>query len=303
MMSAVVADPWAALEAVAATDQGRGSVALADACPGGPRRAVDLLTSGARPHLVILTGFAIPAPDGGWHAETDGPLGAVQLAECAVALGWPVRILTDVPCAGPVRAVVPPDVPVDIADLPTMTTQHACPDLIDRYDTLGVTHVVSIERVGPSPDGAPRNMRGEDISAATACLEHVVEAGPWAVVAVGDGGNEIGMGVVPQGVVERHVPAGARVRCTVSADALVIAGTSNWGAAAIVAGLSLRLGRRDLLAGLADGRGRQLIDRLVAAGGVDGVTRLPTPSVDGLEWPRYQAVVDELIATVDAERA
>jgi hypothetical protein len=302
-MSAVVADPWARLESLAATDQGRGSVALAAACPDGPRRAVDLLTAGDRPHLVLLTGFAIPAPDGGWRAETDGPLGTVQLAECARALGWPVRILTDAPCGDAVRALAPPGVPVDVAVLPSEQTPHECPDLVGRYRAAGVTHLLSIERVGPAPDGTPRNMRGEDIGRATACLQHVVTAGPWTVVGIGDGGNEIGMGSLSPDVVERHVPSGARVRCTVGADALVVAGTSNWGAAAVVAGLSLRLGRPELLAGLRDAHGRELIGRLVTAGGVDGVTRRAEPTVDGLQWTTYQDVVDEMVATVERAQA
>jgi hypothetical protein len=104
---------------------------------------------------------------------------------------------------------------------------------------------------------------------------------------------------VPAEVVERSVPSGGRVRCTVGADALVVAGTSNWGAAAIVAGLALRLGRPDVLAVIDDCRGRDLVDRLVAAGGVDGVSRLPTPTVDGLDWEKYQGVVDEMAAIVD----
>ena len=40
-------------------------------------------------------------------------------------------------------------------------------------------------------------MRGLDISSYTAPLDELFTAGPWETIAIGDGGNEIGMGVAP----------------------------------------------------------------------------------------------------------
>ena len=70
---------------------------------------------------------------------------------------------------------------------------------VDAHDRdsgggLAITHAMSIERCGRSADGAPRNMRGEDISAYTTPLDDLFSAGPWDTIAIGDGGNEIGMG-------------------------------------------------------------------------------------------------------------
>jgi hypothetical protein len=289
------AEPWPLLESIAATDVGRGSAWLAEAVPGGLPAGVDLLTTHDSPSLVVLTGFAIPTTDG-WAAETDGPLGAFQLAELGRELGWQVRFLTDAACAGALSQAAPRGFPVDVAHLPDARHPHACDELIAHYRAIGVTHVVSIERVGPSPDGAPRNMRGEDVSAGTACLHHVAGAGPWSLVAVGDGGNEIGMGSVPPEVLERHVPLGSRVRCVVPADALIVAGTSNWGAAALFVGIAMRLNRPDLLERLTGAATFDALTRLVAAGAIDGVTRRNECSVDGLDWRSYQTVVDDLVA-------
>lgn len=287
-------DQWAALEAAASSELGRGSAAVSAAVPGSLRRAAESLCAADPASIVVLTGFAVPDGAGGWLPETDGPLGAAQLADACVRLGWSVRLLTDEPCRAALRAVAPRGVPVDSVHLPRPGRPHACGDLIDEYRRAQVTHVVSIERVGPSADGKPRNMRGEDIPAGTACLEHLAAAGPWQLIAVGDGGNEIGMGAVPAEVVRRVVPLGDRVRCIVPADEVVVAGTSNWGAAALVAGLALQARRPDLVDALLGPRAHDGLVRMAGAGAVDGVTREPALSVDGLDWLTYQSVVEAL---------
>lgn len=73
----------------------------------------------------------------------------------------------------------------------------------------------------------------------TAPLEQCFAAGGWRKIAIGDGGNEIGMGALPSGVVARTVPMGELICCFIGCDDLLIGGTSNWGAAALVAGLAL----------------------------------------------------------------
>ena len=53
-------------------------------------------------------------------------------------------------------------------------------------------------------------------------------------IGVGDGGNEIGMGRVEDYAIEGVVDHGENIACTVPTDQLVVAGTSNWGAHALV---------------------------------------------------------------------
>src|SRR6185437_8417948 len=48
--------------------------------------------------------------------------------------------------------------------------------------------------------------------------------------AIGDGGNEIGIGKLPAGLIGRTVPNGDRIACITSCDDLIVAGVSNWGA-------------------------------------------------------------------------
>ena len=58
-------------------------------------------------------------------------------------------------------------------------------------------------------------------------------------IGIGDGGNEIGMGKLPAGLIAQHVPNGAQIACVTSCDHLVVAGVSNWGAYGLAAGVRL----------------------------------------------------------------
>jgi len=152
-----------------------------------------------------------------------------------------------------------------------------------------VTHVVAIERVGPSwGGGPPRNMRGEDISAWTAPLDRLFQPGPYMRIGIGDGGNELGMGALPHEVVASAVPHGDVIHCPVGSEALIVAGTSNWGAAGLVAALGVR-------SLLEPAWSWHVLDRIVDAGAVDGVLRIPARSVDGLDWDSYSAVLRQLL--------
>lgn len=96
------------------------------------------------------------------------------------------------------------------------------------------------------------------------------------------------MGLLPADLVGRVVASGERIRCVVGADALLVGGTSNWAAAALVGALSLlRPDVPSLRALLEPAWSYDLLTAIVRAGAVDGVRRRPTVSVDGLDWPAY----------------
>src|SRR6267378_697513 len=116
-------------------------------------------------------------------AETDGPVGTALLAKGLEEVGISCRVATDEPCrracAAALAGAEVSDVPVDASDIA---------ELIETWRRAGITHAISIERCGRSADGAPRNMRGEDIGSYTAPLDELFTAGPWETIAVGDGG-------------------------------------------------------------------------------------------------------------------
>ena len=161
-----------------------------------------------------------------------------------------------------------------------------------------LTHVISIERVGPGQHGHCRNMRGEDISAFTTPLHHLFtsEYG-WYRVGIGDGGNELGMGCLDREEVAAYVPHGETIHCCVEADALMVCGVSNWGGAALAAAIALMCGEGEKIAGnLTREVSERILERMVYEGpAVDGVSGEQRLCVDGLDWEAVHApIMDEM---------
>jgi hypothetical protein len=119
---------------------------------------------------------------------------------------------------------------------------------------------------------------------------------------VGDGGNEIGMGNVPADVVAACIAHGDRIACRVPVDALVVAGTSNWGCAGLVAALALLAPRHGgALAALLDPAvDLRVLGAATAAGAIDGVTGLPGATVDGVPVAGYADLLADLSALARA---
>ncbi len=283
-----------ALESVAAREVGRGSATLAAHTTGSLYRAARSLSTTSALDVAILTGFFIPAarPPA---AETDGPLGAVQLAAAIQLLGGSVRLVTDEACAPVAAAAIRAaglDTPLDIA--PVVGYDEWERQVLPGY--AGVSHLIACERVGPGVDGRPRNMRALDISGHTAPLHRLYGAGRWFRIGIGDGGNELGMGVLPASLVASVIERGDQIHCVVDCDALLIGGTSNWAAAALVAALAvLRPDCGEWVELLRPTWSHRVLTAMVTEGGaVDGVSRQAAATVDGLDWPEYAMPLAEL---------
>lgn len=286
------------IEALLHQEVGRGATAMFAASLGGLWAAVSAL-SAVRPHGVgILTGFFVPrgTPPA---AETDGPAGAALMALALSRIGVGCRLLTDAACrtaceaallgsgltAVPVDAVAP-DAPLE--------------PVIEAWRAHGIDWMIAIERCGQSADGRPRNMRGEDISAHAAPLDRVFTAGPWRTIAIGDGGNEVGMGALPAGLIAREVPLGATIACVTPAEFLITAGVSHWGAYGLIAGLAAcHAGwRKTLLDCLDPAIDRRILETLVERGpAVDGVTLRRMLTIDGLDLTVHRAKLEQVRTT------
>jgi hypothetical protein len=272
-----------ALERLIQVDVGRNMTALFTAARGGLLGAASALAALRGGTVGIVTGFFVP---GGTPpaAETDGPPGAALLARALAGIGIACRLATDEAChnaCAEALAAAGAAVPIDAARPGVPLAP-----LIERGRAGQVALAIAIERCGRSADGKPRNMRGEDISADTAALDDLFGAGPWDTIAIGDGGNEIGMGALPRELIARHVDHGARIACTTPARHLIVAGVSNWGAYALVAALAaLREDWRDrLLSCLDENLDRTILAAMVERGpAVDGVSRRQTLTVDDLD--------------------
>ena len=260
-----------------ALDPGRRGIA-AFFQPGGALRAARALT-GAR-SVLIVTGFIVA--DG--MPETDGPPGAAVLGRALRQLGARVRYTTD--------AATLPTLFAALKSLGEPADAFAYPDGARAAGEVLArerpTHLVSIERPGRGRGGDYLNARGASVAEWNRPLDEMfLRRGRAVTLAVGDGGNEIGMGNVRRALL-REGALMARIASVVRVDHLVVAGVSNWGAYGIVAQLG-RLTGRPLLHTAADER--RLIEACVDAGAVDGITRRRERTVDGLPADTHAAIV------------
>jgi D-glutamate cyclase len=285
------------IEALVQQEVGRNIAALYAAARGGLWGAASALAQAEAPRVGLITGFFVPraTPPA---AETDGPVGVALLAKALTAAGIPCRLATDPPCAAACAAALRgaglPQVPVDSGPVA---------ELIATWRAFGVTHAISVERCGKSADGAPRNMRGDDIGGHTAPLDDLFLAGPWDTIAVGDGGNEIGMGAIPRNVIAAAIAHGDKIACVTPARHLIVAGVSNWGAWGLAAALAvLRPGwRAALVACLDPDLDRAILTEMVERGpAVDGVSARRALTVDNFDLAIHHDKLRALRALAEA---
>ncbi|MBV8119202.1 MAG: DUF4392 domain-containing protein [Alphaproteobacteria bacterium] len=277
------------IERLVQADVGRNIDALCRAARGGLWRASSQLAAAVSCRVGLITGFFVPSGSPP-AAETDGPAGAALLARGLIEVGIPCRLATDEPCRNACTMALAAaglgNVPVDAVKL-----GGGVEPLIENWRAAGITHAVSIERCGRSRDGAPRNMRGEDIGSHMVLLDDVFSAGPWDTIAIGDGGNEIGMGAVPRDLIARHVEHGATIACVTPAHHLIVAGVSHWGAYALIGALAVirEDWRGRLLQCLDEALERHILETMLNRGpAVDGVSRRQALTIDNFDLAFHQ---------------
>ena len=251
------------------------------------------------PRIGILTGFFVPTADPP-AAETDGPAGAALLLAALAAAGLHCRLLTDTPCRSACAAALA-GAGVSASVLGSVDPDAPLADAIATWRSEAIDCAVAIERCGRSAGGPPRNMRGEDVSAFTAPLDDVFMAGPWDTIAVGDGGNEIGLGALPRSLIAQHVKHGEIIACVTPASHLVMAGVSHWGVYALIAALALlRPDWCDALLGCLDeALDRRILETMVRDGpAVDGVSQQRRPTIDTLPLSVHAAKLRAIRAMV-----
>jgi len=278
------------IEALIQTEVGRNASALFAASAGGLWRAASALAATPQPRIGLLTGFFVPrsVPPA---AETDGPAGAALLGAGLTAAGVTCRVLTDTPCHSACAAALAgaglPDTMLD-----SVAPEASLAEITAAWRDAGIDWAIAIERCGRSADGLPRNMRGEDVSRWTAPLDDVFLAGPWDTIAIGDGGNEIGLGALPRALIAQHVEFGETIACVTPASHLIMAGVSHWGVYGLIGALAvLREDWRDALVGCLDeALDMRVLETLVRAGpAVDGVSLRQALTIDTLPLPAHHS--------------
>lgn len=224
--------------------------------------------------VIVATGFPV-----GDTFETDGPVGAIALYDTLEALGAEVHLA----CAAPLSDALRSD--YRVLDLRATNLAAATLEARQNLHRLNPAAIVSIERPGVTADGRYYNMRGEDITSRCGFFDPYMDTASCPTIAIGDGGNEIGMGNIQQAI------SGLDINASVTGcDELLVADVSNWGAYGIISLLGLWAGE-DLLASISPSA---ILDYLSARGSVDGVTRENTTTEDGLLASEGYSVIREL---------
>ena len=290
-------------------------------CPGHLAAAASHLAEQGR-HIAIVTGFFVPSAQPP-AAETDGPPATLLLALALESIGIETNVITDRKCMAAVGAAAEAsNYPLEkLLEFPQDVPRAAA----DFYATgcgKTLTHLISVERVGPShtreslerqirSGAAPlrdfearvpvesrdrcHNMRGVVIDEHTAetyrLFDELARHRPEAkTIGIGDGANEIGMGSIPWEDLACRLEGdlASRIPCRIATDWNIIAGTSNWGAYALAASVLAIRGRVDVLQPLDRKQQQRVLERMVARGpAVDGVTGRQEPTVDGLPFLTY----------------
>ena len=167
--------------------------------------------------------------------------------------------------------------------------------LLDQYKP---SLFFSTERVGRAKDGVYYSMRAIDYgmgrSRIDVLFDEAIKQG-IVTVAVGDGGNEIGMGAVTEAV-NAHVKFGETIAAVTPSDVLVTAACSNWGCTAIAGAIAAR--RKDARLLHTPEMERQLLLRGVDIGLINSVQNVVDANVDGLSLDTHIAFAEMVRAVV-----
>lgn len=263
-------------------------------------------------NIIISTGAGIVP----WVArgETDGPMGAAALAN-ALNRGLNLKpiFVTEELNIEPVRAASDA-LGLKVTDYGTFKkktrtalmrtfpisddeSKRVAPEILEEYKP---SMIITLEKLSPNEKGVIHTVRGFDHTDSHAKLHHLInEARKRGIltIGIGDGGNEIGFGVINKEVKDIVVPYGRKCQCPCQSgiaaitetDFLIVAAISNWGAYGIEACLA---GLLDNLALLHSARDEQnMLEECVKAGGTDALYLKRLLRVDGVSSEANQSIV------------
>ncbi len=228
--------------------------------------------------IVIVTGFAIKAAEIG---ETDGPPGALALAYALECLNKKVILVTDKYSELFVKIGVNAlNLNAHIYIFEENKENEQADEIIEKFKP---DHIIGIERPGRNINNRCYSMNGEDITSLcpnTDLLFIKAKEHNITTSAIGDGGNEIGMGKVMD-FIHRYVYKGSLICAELETDNLIITGVSNWGAYGICSALSI-INNEMLL--IEEDLHELILKEIVQAGAVDGCSKRCETTVDGLSY-------------------
>ncbi len=233
--------------------------------------------------VMIVTGFYISSLS---LTETDGPPGALAVGRALQRMGRSITYVTDQYSLDLMQRFAQRG--SSVVSFPITSPEESLEEarrLIAQFDP---SVMISIERCGRTKDGRYINCRGVDLTMYNARLDTLFDFGIPSI-AVGDGGNEIGMGNLAEWI--PGVPSLPLEPAITRVDALIIASVSNWGAYGLVSALSA-LTHQDLLP---DAKTEtRLIKDMITFGACDGAVLQRTNSVDGFSLEDNEKILNRL---------
>lgn len=242
--------------------------------------------------------------------ETDGPSGTANIAWALEQTGAQVRALTDKFSIDQLTAAMKARGCRTVPEMLPDNEDKRQSFLEELFQSFMPTHFLTLERPGKGEDGHYHTMRGiviDDIVTDSQQILPMARQYGAETIAVGDGGNELGMGSL-RPLVVKSVPLGSKICDSGECDIALVAGVSNWWGWAIAALLSDSDEMGQLLSDsdernqfLPNQNGRNLLpsdqaetnmlEAVIASGGVDGCTARPELTVDDLSLQQHLEVL------------
>lgn len=230
--------------------------------------------------VIIITGFFVQGA-----AETDGPPGALFIGFALEKIGMETYWVTDSPCLELLQKTI--DQKEKIINFPILDSKGSKAYAEEILKKINPACVISIERCGINAQGKYVNMFGDDISLYTAKIDYLVNKINNSI-GIGDGGNEIGMGLFVKQILHEKI---FDWPCVTRTKKLVIASVSNWGAYGVLAALS-QITRKMLLPDYR--QEQQLIKKLVDYGAVNGLDGKRCYRVDDFDLEQNSKILKQL---------
>ena len=258
-------------------------------------------------NVIITTGIGEPSklPKG----ETDGPPGAAALARViSLILRANPIVVAGADYLEPVFAscrvlgmktsdkAEPNCVKGEVLPL---NDQQARTNAFELFNKYNPSALISIECLGPNSKGVLHTLDGIDLTKYNVPLHHIFDIATQKgllTVGLGDGGNEIGCGMVYEAVrrIQRYgmicqCPCKNGVATVTPTDVLLFAGTGNWAAYGITASLALL--HRNLSAIHTPQEEEKSLQACVDAGARDGPTGSKELCVDAIPLETHKALL------------
>ena len=155
--------------------------------------------------VLIATGFTIKSF---MRGETDGPIGAVALGQALKRIGGKPIYVSDGHNCHIIKTLTRSK--DTIVDFPITNHQNSESFARKLLQDLNPSLLVSIERVGFNKDHSYFNRLGENNDSISAKVDYLFMNHP-STIGIGDGGNELGMGLVPLNLLEEILPTNSLV--------------------------------------------------------------------------------------------